>query len=133
MTTPISRQTFPLVTDRITADRLNSDAFDPMLAKGGTARIRYVLKSTGETGSKGTLIQQAQDLEYKLSGLSRHFAGTHGTSTFPHGAIILWDRHILETLFWGHPGFTISEDWCFEHTCRVRHIKLIEWCNAYSF
>lgn len=99
----------PIVTDRISSSREH----------GSTVCVGYSLKSTGPDGSKGTFIQQAQDLEYKLSGLSRHFTGTYGSAIFPHGAIILWEREILERLFWGHPGFKISEDWYFGHTCRV--------------
>jgi hypothetical protein len=99
----------PIVTDRISSSREH----------GSTVCVGYSIKSTGPDGSKGTFIQQAQDLEYKLSGLSRHFTGTYGSAIFPHGAIILWEREILEKLFWGHPGFKISEDWYFGHTCRV--------------
>jgi hypothetical protein len=99
----------PIVTDRISKHR----------TKGATMCIGYTIKSTGANGAKGTLIQQAQDIEYKLSGLSRHFQGTYGSAVFPHGAIILWDRDVLEKLFWGHPGYQISEDWYFGHTCRV--------------
>lgn len=102
----------PIVTDRISSKR----------TPGSTVCIGYSIKSTGPHETKGTLIQQAQDLEYKLSGLSRHFTGTYGSAVFPHGAIILWDREVLEKLFWGHPGFKISEDWYFGHTCRVREL-----------
>lgn len=99
----------PIVTDRIQSDQKH----------GSTVCVGYSIRSTGPDESPGTFIQQAQDLEYKLSGLSRHFQGTYGSAVFPHGAIILWDREILEKLFWGHPGFKISEDWYFGHTCRV--------------
>lgn len=99
----------PIVTDRISSSREH----------GSTVCVGYSIKSTGPDGSKGTFIQQAQDLEYKLSGLSRHSTGTYGSAIFPHGAIILWERELLEKLFWGHPGFKISEDWCFGHTCKV--------------
>lgn len=81
--------------------------------------IGYTIKSTGADGAKGTYIQQCQDIEYKLSGLARTFGGDFGSATFPHGAIILWDRDILEQMFWGHPGYKISEDWFFGHTLRV--------------
>ncbi|KAL8820240.1 MAG: hypothetical protein Q9223_001504 [Gallowayella weberi] len=37
------------------------------------------MKATGSNGSKGTLCQQAQDLEYKLSGLAKSFAGKIGS------------------------------------------------------
>lgn len=94
----------PIVTDR----------FDEH-----TKCIGYSIKSTGADGCRGTAIQQCQDIEYKLSGLSRTFGGMYGSAVFPHGAIILWDRAILEQLFWGHPGYKISEDWYFGHTCRV--------------
>ena len=94
----------PLPTDRIT---------------GNTACVGFTIKSTGANGSRGTLIQQAQDMEYKLAGLSKTFQSNFGSAIFPHGAIILWNRDILEKLFWGHPGYHISEDWYFGHTCRV--------------
>ena len=108
----------PIVTDCISSSREH----------GSMVCVGYSIKSTGPDGSKGTCTQQAQDLEYKLSGLSRHFTGIHGSSIFPHGAVILWGREILEKLFWGHPGFKISEDWYFGHTCRVsrRHDIHIE-------
>ncbi|KAH5271383.1 hypothetical protein HBI70_123710 [Parastagonospora nodorum] len=108
----------PIVTDRISDTK----------AHRSTVCIGYTIKSTGANGSKGTYIQQAQDLEYKLSGLSRHFQGTYGSATFPHGAIILWNRDILEKLFWGHPGYKISEDWYFGHTCRSAGYR-IEFCS----
>lgn len=94
----------PIVTRRLT---------------GKTACIGYTITSTGSNGSKGTLVQQVQDMEYKLSGLARTFCGKYGSSVFPHGAIILWDRRVLEDLFYAHPGFSISEDWYFGHVCRV--------------
>lgn len=81
--------------------------------------VGYTIKSTGADGAKGTYIQQCQDLEYKLSGLARCFGSKCGTATFPHGAIILWERDTLEQMFWGHPGYKISEDWFFGLTLRV--------------
>ncbi|KAL8809691.1 MAG: hypothetical protein Q9200_003185 [Gallowayella weberi] len=76
------------------------------------------MKATGSNGSKGTLCQQAQDLEYKLSGLAKSFAGKIGSVTFPHGCIVLWDRKLLVETFQEHPGFTVSEDWFFRHAAR---------------
>lgn len=108
----------PIVTDRIKSDRKH----------GSTVCVGYTLRSTGPNETPGTFIQQAQDLEYKLSGLSRHFQGTYGSAVFPHGAIILWDREILERLFWGHPGFKVSEDWYFGHTCRSAGFR-IQFCT----
>ncbi|KAF2825498.1 hypothetical protein CC86DRAFT_295068 [Ophiobolus disseminans] len=108
----------PIVTERI------SDTAELR----STVCIGYTIKSTGAGGAKGTMIQQAQDLEYKLSGLSRHFQGTYGSATFPHGAIILWNRDILEKLFWSHPGYKISEDWYFGHTARSAGYR-IEFCS----
>jgi hypothetical protein len=61
---------------------------------------------------------RAQDLEYKLSGLQREFAGRLGSATFPHGAISLWDRQLLVQTFHEHPGFSVSEDWFFGHVAR---------------
>ena len=46
----------PIVTDRISSSREH----------GSMVCVGYSIKSTGPDGSKGTCIQQAQDLEYKL-------------------------------------------------------------------
>ncbi|KAJ5058365.1 nucleotide-diphospho-sugar transferase [Bipolaris maydis] len=94
---------FPIVTDRMT-DTVKC--------------IGYTIKSVGPNGSKGNLCQQAQDLEYKLSGIQREFAGKVGSATFPHGAISLWDRELLIKTFHEHPGFSVSEDWFFGHVAR---------------
>jgi hypothetical protein len=63
-------------------------------------------------------MKRAQDLEYKLSGIQREFAGKIGSATFPHGAISLWDRELLVKTFHEHPGFSVSEDWFFGHVAR---------------
>jgi hypothetical protein len=103
----------PLVTDRINET---------------TKCIGYTIKSTGANGSKGTIIQQCQDMEYKLSGLTRTFCGKYGSATFPHGAIILWERETLQALFNIHPGYIISEDWFFGYACRASGHR-IEFCS----
>ncbi|KYK58125.1 glycosyl transferase [Drechmeria coniospora] len=105
---------FPVVSDRLT-DRIKS--------------IGYTIKSVGPDASKGNLCQQAQDLEYKLAGLQRCFAGVIGSATFPHGAIALWDRDFLIKIFHDHPGFSVSEDWFFGHSCR-RLGGRIKMCSA---
>lgn len=94
---------FPVVTDRL---------------KGNVMCLGYTIKSVGPNSSKGNLCQQAQDLEYKLSGIQREFAGKVGSATFPHGAIALWDRDLLIKTFHEHPGFSVSEDWFFGHVAR---------------
>ncbi|KAK7216854.1 hypothetical protein V2G26_004857 [Clonostachys chloroleuca] len=94
---------FPVVSYRLT---------------GKVKSIGYTIKSTGPNSSIGTLCQQAQDLEYKISGLQRLFAGAIGSATFPHGAISLWNREFLVSIFYDHPGFSISEDWFFGDSCR---------------
>ena len=94
---------FPVVTDRL---------------KGNVMCLGYTIKSVGPNSSKGNLCQQAQDLEYKLSGIQREFAGKIGSATFPHGAIALWDRDLLIKTFHEHPGFSVSEDWFFGHVAR---------------
>lgn len=94
---------FPVVSERLT-DKVRS--------------IGYTIKSVGPGSSKGTYCQQAQDLEYKISGLQRALAGKMGSATFPHGAISLWDRKFLIKTFHDHPGFSVSEDWFFGHSCR---------------
>ncbi|KAF7556399.1 hypothetical protein G7Z17_g1456 [Cylindrodendrum hubeiense] len=80
--------------------------------------IGYTIKSIGPDGTKGNYCQQAQDFEYKISGVQRAFAGAIGSATFPHGAISLWDRQFLISVFHDHPGFSVSEDWFFGHSCR---------------
>ncbi|EFX03805.1 glycosyl group 2 family protein [Grosmannia clavigera kw1407] len=101
---------FPVVSERLT---------------GRVQCVGYTIKSVGraDVGSgsgpdPGTWCQQAQDLEYKISGLQRAFAGRIGSATFPHGAISLWDRRFLIRTFHDHPGFSVSEDWFFGHSCR---------------
>ncbi|PVH98285.1 glycosyltransferase family 2 protein, partial [Periconia macrospinosa] len=96
-------ENFPVVTDRLV---------------GRVKCIGYTIKSVGPNSSKGNFCQQAQDLEYKLSGLQREFAGKVGSATFPHGAIALWDRELLVKTFYQHPGFSVSEDWFFGHAAR---------------
>ncbi|PSN68317.1 hypothetical protein BS50DRAFT_447926, partial [Corynespora cassiicola Philippines] len=96
-------ENFPVVTDRLV---------------GKVKCIGYTIKSVGPNSSKGNYCQQAQDLEYKLSGLQREFAGKIGSATFPHGAISLWDRKLLVKTFHEHPGFNVSEDWFFGHVAR---------------
>jgi glycosyltransferase involved in cell wall biosynthesis len=94
---------FPLVTSRLT---------------GQTRCIGYTIKSVSADYSKGSYWQQSQDLEYKLSGLQRIFAGKAGSATFPHGAISLWDRQFLKKTLHHHPGYSISEDWFLGNSCR---------------
>ncbi|TIA39636.1 hypothetical protein D6C78_03146 [Aureobasidium pullulans] len=94
---------FPIVSDRL---------------KGKVMCMGYTIKSVGPLSSKGTLCQQAQDLEYKISGIQRALAGKIGSATFPHGAISLWDREFLIKTFSKHPGFSVSEDWFFGHVAR---------------
>lgn len=104
---------FPIVTDRMT-DMIKC--------------IGYTIKSVGANSSVGTIVQQAQDLEYKMSGLQREFAGKLGSATFPHGAISIWDRQFLAEAFKYHPGFSVSEDWFLGHVARVRGSR-IKMCS----
>ena len=101
---------FPIVTDRM---------------KGRIMCLGYTIKSVGPGRLPGTLCQQAQDIEYKLSGIQRAFAGKVGSATFPHGAIALWDRELLIKTFQCHPGFSISEDWFFGHVARTLGSKIV--------
>lgn len=105
---------FPIVSDRM---------------KGNVKCIGYTIKSAGPNSSKGTLCQQAQDLEYKISGLQRALAGKIGSATFPHGAISLWDTEFLIKTFHTHPGFSVSEDWFFGHVARQLGCR-IKMCTA---
>ncbi|KAG4441211.1 hypothetical protein IFR05_003329 [Cadophora sp. M221] len=93
-----------------------------------TERIKYIgytITSVGFNGGLGTLVQQAQDLEHKLSGLQRQFAGLIGSATFPHGAISMWDQKFLLQTFCEHPGFSVSEDWFFGHVARTLGSRII--------
>ena len=105
---------FPLVTERL---------------RGKVQCIGYTIKSVGPNRSKGTLCQQAQDVEYKLSGIQRAFAGKVGSATFPHGAISIWDRELLIRTFQEHPGFSVSEDWFFGHVARKLGCR-IQMCTS---
>lgn len=105
---------FPLVTERL---------------RGKVQCIGYTIKSVGPNSSKGTLCQQAQDVEYKLSGIQRAFAGKLGSATFPHGAISIWDRELLRKTFQAHPGFSVSEDWFFGHVARQLGSR-IQMCSS---
>ncbi|KAL5355391.1 glycosyltransferase like family 2-domain-containing protein [Aspergillus floccosus] len=105
---------FPVVTGRLT-DQVQC--------------IGYTIKSVGADSSRGTYCQQAQDLEYKLAGLQRSFAGRFGSATFPHGAISLWRRKFLKRTLENHPGFSISEDWFLGDSCR-RLGGRIQMCSA---
>nr|OQO25518.1 hypothetical protein B0A51_04722 [Rachicladosporium sp. CCFEE 5018] len=105
---------FPIVSERI---------------KGKTGCIGYTIKSVGPNSSKGTYCCQAQDIEYKLSGLQRQFAGAIGSATFPHGAISLWNTKFLIQTFHTHPGFSVSEDWFFGHVARKLGCR-IKMCSA---
>jgi hypothetical protein len=123
---------FPIVSDQL---------------KGKVMCIGYTIKSVGPESSKGTLCQQAQDLEYKISGLQRALAGKIGSATFPHGAISLWKTAFLIETFRTHPGyvelhemrlivfakfrcrFSVSEDWFFGHAARKLGSR-ITMCSA---
>ena len=105
---------FPIVTDRFTSS---------------VKCIGYTIKSVGPNSSRGTLCQQAQDIEYKISGIQRAFAGKIGSATFPHGAISIWDRELLIETFKAHPGFSVSEDWFFGHVARQLGCR-IQMCTA---
>ncbi|KAL8807463.1 MAG: hypothetical protein Q9200_004646 [Gallowayella weberi] len=105
---------FPVVTERFTPT---------------VGCIGYTIKSVGPNSSKGTLCQQAQDVEYKISGIQRAFAGKIGSATFPHGAISIWERGLLIKTFQAHPGFSVSEDWFFGHVARQLGCR-IQMCTA---
>jgi hypothetical protein len=113
---------FPVVTSRL---------------RGGTQCISYTIGCTGSSSSHPamyssstpTWCQKAQDLEYKLAGLQRLFAGRIGSASFPHGAISLWDKRFLKRTLEHHPGFSVSEDWFLGHVCRQLGGR-IEMCSA---
>ncbi|KIW37703.1 uncharacterized protein PV06_10335 [Exophiala oligosperma] len=99
---------FPIVSERIQRGD----------GKGLVKCVGYTIKAVGPDGTKGSLVQQLQDMEYKLSGMARKWMATWGTATFAHGAIALWDRDFILKCFRHHPGFKISEDWYFGLVCR---------------
>ncbi|CAO1636509.1 unnamed protein product [Parajaminaea phylloscopi] len=90
--------------------------------------VGYTLQSIGPNGTKGTMVQQLQDLEYRLSGLRHCMGAKYGSATFPHGAIILWQREVFVELFKRHPGFKISEDLCFGIICRLSG-RYVDFCS----
>ncbi|KAG8414723.1 hypothetical protein J3459_014118 [Metarhizium acridum] len=89
------------------------------------ACVGYTIKSVGSNSSRGTIIQQAQDLEYKIAGLTKVFQSKYGSTVFPHGAIALWRRDILEKILHAHPGYSISEDWWLGHTARCAGYRIL--------
>ncbi|KAJ5994946.1 hypothetical protein N7481_001923 [Penicillium waksmanii] len=101
---------FPIVSDQL---------------KGKVQCVGYTIKSVGPESSKGTWCQQAQDLEYKMSGLQRAFFALRS----PHGAISIWNTEFLKQTFNEHPGFSVSEDWFFGDSCR-RLGGRITMCSA---
>lgn len=57
---------------------------------------------------------QMHDLRYRLSDLPESFfskTSEGGSASFPHGAISLWDRSLLEKCFHRHPGHRASPNW----------------------
>ncbi|KAL4799205.1 glycosyltransferase like family 2-domain-containing protein [Aspergillus venezuelensis] len=117
---------FPVVTSRL---------------RGRTRCISYTIGCAGfsppsnpdpavpSPSALPTWCRKAQDLEYKLAGLQRYFAGRIGSASFPHGAISLWDKRFLKRTLEHHPGFSISEDWFLGHVCRQLGGR-IEMCSA---
>ncbi|KAL8886239.1 MAG: hypothetical protein Q9192_006519 [Flavoplaca navasiana] len=99
--------------------------------RGNIKCIGYIMKATGPDGSLGTLCQQSQDLEYKLSSLAKAFAGKVGSVTFPHGCIVLWNRALLIETFQRHPGFSVSEDWFFGHAARQLGSRITMCTSAF--
>lgn len=99
--------------------------FEDCSAKNRVACVGYTIKSVGANSSPGTLMQQAQDLEYKVSGLAKVFQMHYGSVTFPHGAIALWRRDVIEKIFHAHPGYHISEDWYLGHTARCAGYRMV--------
>lgn len=83
------------------------------------------ISSVGTNGGKETLVQQAQDLEYKLSGLQGQYAGLVGSATFPHRPISMWDLKFLLQTFYEHPSFSVSEDWFFGHVARTLGSRIV--------
>lgn len=94
---------FPIVSDRL---------------KAKVKCIGYTIKSVGPNSTPGTWCQQAQDMEYKMSGIQRTLFGLLGSATFPHGAISLWKTDFLKATFNEHPGYSVSEDWFFGDASR---------------
>ena len=104
---------------------LHTERFKTGKKLGAIKCVGYAIQSCGPQGSKGTFCQQAQDIEYKLSGLQRYFGGLWSSAIFPHGAISLWERELLLQCFKKHPGFTISEDWFFGYVSRTLGARIV--------
>jgi hypothetical protein len=58
--------------------------------------VAYLITSVGEGGTRGNMVQQLQDLEYKLAGACKNVNARLGSCTFGHGAMILWDKKAYE-------------------------------------
>lgn len=99
--------------------------FDDCDARNRVACVGYTIKSVGANSTRGTLMQMAQDLEYKVSGLAKVLQTHYGSVVFPHGAIALWRRDVLEKIFHAHPGYHISEDWYLGHTARAAGYRMV--------
>ncbi|EXJ81403.1 hypothetical protein A1O3_07694 [Capronia epimyces CBS 606.96] len=110
---------FPIVSERIQQGT----------KKGLIKCVGYTIKAVGPDGTKGNAVQQLQDIEYKMSGMQRQFAGSWGSAIFAHGAIALWERDFVLKCFRHHPGFKISEDWFFGLTCRNLGGRIV-MCSA---
>jgi hypothetical protein len=90
---------FPVLTDRIEAHE-----------RGGYPPVKCI----GYAEDSQEDSPQMQSLEYQLPGLPQNFfgkVGDVGCAAFPHGAISLWERSLLEECFHRHPGYRMSPNW----------------------
>lgn len=83
--------------------------------------MAYTIGATNHSGPNN-LLQNFQDLEYKMAGLRKGFEGWTGSAYFAHGAISLWRREALKDILEKHPMYPISDDW---------FIGYIANCNGY--
>jgi hypothetical protein len=57
------------------------------------------------------IIEYLQDIEYKMSGITKAYKSHFGSDMFCHGAISLWRRDVFLDVLEHHPMYTISDDW----------------------
>ena len=72
--------------------------------------IAYTISAISKEGSNN-LLQKCQDVEYKVSGVTKGIQSWLGNTSFAHGAISLWKRESLIKVLDNHPMYPISDDW----------------------
>jgi hypothetical protein len=104
----------PIRTDLLKNSNAGSVAYllKSVSVSGKRRGILLTVIQVGEGGGRGNIIQQLQDLEYKvcplllvvesafipsqLAGAMKNVNGRMGSCTFGHGAMVLWDKKAYE-------------------------------------